>query len=199
MHVYQIIGAVSSIVNLCVFAYYFLNLSIEEKKFISTKLREDFAFRFVVSFNIGLQCILFILFFLKFRIIKLPTCITGIVFVIISFSGWCILASNYTDPSHLIGFVVYTTGLGVYWVIIYVFDRIEFLQEKQNYIFFLSSSVFVVLYCIFYLLNDPTSFMYEHIAMILYSCANVYFFTQHDPDPCILVEAPVRYTPMEYT
>jgi len=165
--------------------------------FVSDFLHYDALYRILSTCNIGIQNLLFVLYFLKFREAKPSTCYTGVFFVLLSFSGWCLLVSHYEKPLHLIGFSMYTNGLGVYWIIIFVLDKIEFITERQNYIFYISASIFITLYSILYLLNNSQAFVYEHIGMILFSCANLYFFATHDPNPLVLITVESQYSPVE--
>lgn len=186
--IFQVIGTSVSVINVLVFLYYFLLTPIDTPQYITNNLYHFIDFRVIVTYILTIQSILYIFYFLRFRVIKLETSITGISFVVLSYIGWCVCASIYTDPTHIISFGTYVAGIAAYWVVLYMLDKVEHIVEKQNYVFIIAAVVFILFFCVLNLMDNHTAFIYEHMAMIFYNCATVFFFLHHDPNPFILFE-----------
>lgn len=183
MSVYQLIGTFTSVFLLILVLYYFLSISIVDHSFISDNLHSDYTFRFLSSFAVAVQTILFICYFLRFRLVNLHSCICGVVAVLVSFAGWITLNSDYTMPVHMIGFGIFVAGLLVYWMIIFILDQFQYLTDRQNLVYFIAAFVFCITYCILYVAYNKMAWFYEHMGMIFIGCTNIYFFIYHDPNP----------------
>lgn len=192
-YTYQIIGTVVSVAGLVLYFYYFLGVSLYDHSYISTNLRRDYTFRVLATAVVTIQHILLIMYFSRFRNVKHGMCICGIVFVLISEGGWLTLCCDYTDPTHLIGFGIYVAGLFVYWMIVFVFDRVQFILDDQRFVYFLSAFIFCFIYCVFYVFYNEYAWFYEHLGMIFLSCANIYFFINHDPNPKLVFYVEIEY------
>lgn len=192
-YVYQIVGTLVSVMGLFMYFYYFIGIALYDHSYISTNLHRDMAFRVLASTVLTIQHILLICYFLRFRKVKHGMCICGIVFVVISEAGWCTLCSDYSMPTHMIGFGVFVAGLFVYWMVIFVFDRVQFILDDQRFVYFLSAFIFCFIYCVFYAVYNEYSWFYEHLGMIFLSCASIYFFIHHDPNPKLVFYVEIEY------
>lgn len=193
MSVYQLIGVIISIFLLVLELYYFLSISIVDHSYISDNLHKDFSFRFLSSFAVAIQTVLFICYFLRFRRINIHNCICGIVAVLVSFSGWVTLNCDYTMPVHMIGFGIFVAAALVYWMIIFVLDKFQYITDQQNLVYFIAAFVFCITYCILYVAYNQMAWFYEHMGMIFFGCTNVYFFIYHDPNPSNVLELETIY------
>jgi hypothetical protein len=180
---YQALGTCVSVVGFVLYVYYFVNISTHDNSYISDNLHRDFTFRFAVSFILAVQNILFIMYFLRFRLVSLALATTGIIFVLISQGGWCLLTIIYTMPWHMVGFSIFVSGVLVYWMVILILDKEQYIVDNKEYIIVLTSFGFCFLYSIFYVLYNDISWLYEHIGMIFFNMALIYFFLHHDPNP----------------
>jgi len=183
----QILGVIFTAFNLCVFMYYFIIVPLDYPLYITNQLYLYFVFKLTVSFNIGIQNLLFIFYFLRFRVIEFNLCVYGIVFVCLSYISWLICATIFTDPTHLTTFGLYITCDMAYWVVIYLLDRHTKTLDNRNYIFIWAASFFVIMFCVLNLAGNDTAFIYEHMAMITYNASILYFYVYHDLNPFALI------------
>lgn len=180
---WQGVGIVVSIVALALYAVYFFSVSINDHSFISDNLNHDLVFRWSTSFCVAVQNVLFIAYFWRFHNVHLPLCITGVVAVLLSEAGWIWLCCVFVPPGHFLGFGLYVSGLLVFWVCIFLFEKIQFFMLSQLYVPFFAAFLFCVTYSLFYILYNDIAWTYEHIAMMLAQMANILFFRYHNPDP----------------
>lgn len=180
---YQVIGTVVSLFQAVIIIYYFMNISIYDHSYISDNLNRDMFFRVSIALTIAIQYVLLVLYLWRFIKAEVGLAVTGIVFIVISESGWCLLSSVFTQPSHLIGFAIFVTGLCIAWMCILILNFIQFDHDIRIHILFTLAIVFGLVYSMFYAMYNEISWFYEHIGMIFFTLTNVYFFLHHDPNP----------------
>lgn len=196
MRVYEVIGILVSLTSLGLYLGYFMNISLVDQSYISDNLHRDLFFRGFATTLLCIQHVLVVLYFLRFWASHRYISACGIAFVLVSQSGWFLLISIYTMPWHMVGFSIFVSGIFVYWTIIFVLDQLQMFEDHQEYVIFLASFAFCILYCIFYVSYQQIAWFYEHIGMILFNCAYLCFFLRHDTDPWKPVIAQRLYAPV---
>lgn len=180
---YKVLGVFISVLSLSLYLYYFVHVSVEDHTYISDNLHNILFFRISASILLVAQHILLAFYFYEFKSSQKYFCFTGILFILVTLGGWFLLTAIYTSPWHMIGFSIFVSGLFVYWIIIFILDQMQLIADHEEYVIFLSSFIFCILYCIFYVSYNSISWFYEHIGMIFLNCAFIYFFMQHNADP----------------
>lgn len=196
MSFYQLCGISASVLELVFVLYYFLVISAVNHNYISDNLHYDVPFRVIMCLLIIIQHGLIICYFLRFREVKKAIMICGIIAVVVSYAGWVILNCDYTMPVHMIGFGIYVAAALMFWMVIFVFERIQYIADKSVFLYFLSAFIFCLVYSVFYVIYNDLSWFYEHIGMIFLCCTNVYFFVHHDPNPKDVFQMAPVYKPV---
>lgn len=124
-HFYQIFGTLLSVASLATYFYYFLYVSIYDETYISDNLERYLPFRIAITVIMLLIDLLICVYFVRFWNVRRATCIVGIAFVCVSIAGWFLLTTHYEAPWHMIGFGIFVSGTLVYWITIFVFDRLQ--------------------------------------------------------------------------
>jgi len=135
-----------------------------------------------------------------FRKKDLATTIAGWGFILISFTGWLVLAYNGDSVTHFSGVALYITGLGLsYMVILYLSMNYDKKLDTAAYyitstVLLLSTIAFLLAFLALYSTDDPSAWLWENLAFLCYLLFYLYFFANHPHDPLHPLQNEKPYT-----